>query len=70
MISERSAAQHADFALAGAMAFASSRALQNLCSFILRDHSLELYEQLVLGRRTAWRARKQSLDAGAGKFLD
>jgi hypothetical protein len=52
------------------MSFAPARALQNLRSFIFRDHSLELHEQLVLGRRTARRADKQGLDAGAGELLD
>jgi len=33
-ISERSAAQHADFALASAMSFAAARALQNLRAFV------------------------------------
>src|SRR5262249_4105651 len=70
MVSERSAAQHADFALAGAMSFASARALQHLCSFVIRDHSLELLEQFVLLSRTARRTHKQGLDAGAGKLLN
>src|SRR5260370_41385792 len=69
-IPERSAAQNADFALASAMSFAAARALQNLGSFIFRDHSLELHEQFVLRRRTARRAHKQGLDAGPGGFLD
>src|SRR5260370_23290341 len=69
-ISERSHAQYADFALASAMSFAAARALQNLGSFIFRDHSLELHEQFVLRRRTARRAHKQGLDAGPGEFLD
>src|SRR5258708_7872268 len=52
------------------MSFAAARALQNLGSFIFRDHSLELHEQFVLRRRTARRAHKQGLDAGPGEFLD
>src|ERR1700730_6960368 len=52
------------------MSFAPAPALQNLRSFIFRDHSLELHEQLLLGRRTARRADKQGLDAGAGELLD
>src|SRR5260370_35189547 len=52
------------------MSFAAARALQNLRSFIFRDHSLELHEQFVLRRRTARRAHKQGLDAGAGELLD
>src|SRR5260370_1009847 len=69
-IPERSAAQHADFALSSAMSFAAARARQNLRSFILRDHSLELQEQFILGRRTARRAHKQGLDAGTRELLD
>ena len=52
------------------MSFATARALQNLRAFVLRDHSLELHEQFVLGRRTAWRTHKQGLDAGASELLD
>ena len=52
------------------MSFSAARALQNLRSFILRDHSLELHEQFVLRRRTTRRAHKQGLDAGAGELLD
>ena len=37
-ISERSAAQYANFSLAGAMSFAAARAFQNLRAFVLRDH--------------------------------
>src|SRR5215470_10898067 len=70
MISEWSAAQHADFALTSAMSFASTRALQNLGAFVLRNHPLELHEQFILGRRPAWCAHKQGLDTGAGKLLD
>src|SRR5215831_19233237 len=70
MISEWSAAQHADFALTSAMSFASTRALQNLGAFVLRNHPLELHEQFILGRRTAWCAHKQGLNAGTGKLLD
>src|SRR5215831_17081047 len=70
MISEWSAAQHADFALTSAMSFASTRALQNLGAFVLRNHPLELHEQFILGRRTTWRTHKQGLDIGAGKLLD
>ena len=69
-IPERSAAQHADFALASTMSFATARALQNLCAFVLRDHALELHEQFVLWRRTARRTYKQGLDAGACELLD
>ena len=41
-IPERGAAQHADFTLASAMSFATARALQNLCAFVLCDHALKL----------------------------
>jgi hypothetical protein len=40
-------AQHADFTGASAIAFAASRAFQDLRSFVLGDHALELYEQLL-----------------------
>src|SRR5919198_4374353 len=45
-ISERGAAQHADFTGASAKSFATTRALQNLRAFVLCNHSLKLYEQL------------------------
>jgi hypothetical protein len=52
------------------MSFATARALQNLRAFVLCYHSLELYEQLVLGRRAAWRTHKQGLDAGTSELFD
>jgi len=52
------------------MSFPAARALQNLRSLVFRDHSLELHEQFVLRRRTAWSAHEQSLDAGAGELLN
>ena len=68
-ISERSAAQHANFSLAGAMSFAASRAFQNLRAFVLRDHSLGLHEQFVLWCRTARRAHRVSTPARANSSI-
>ena len=69
-ISKWSATEHADLTLARTMSFAAARPLKNLSEFVFCDHSLELHEQFILGCRTAWRAYKHGLDAGAGKLLD
>jgi hypothetical protein len=41
-----------------------------LSAFVFCNHPLELQKQFILGRRTAWRAHKHRLGAGAGKLLD
>jgi hypothetical protein len=69
-VSEGSPAEHADFSQPSAMPLAAPRALDNLRSFVLGDHALELHQQLILGRRATRRANKQSLNAGASKLLD
>ncbi len=69
-VAERSSAEHADLAQTRAMPLAAARALDDLRALVLGDHSLELHQQLILRCRAARRANKQSLDAGARKFLD
>src|SRR5450759_303429 len=41
--------QHIDVPLAGMMALATARALQDLRALILGDHALKLYEQMIFG---------------------
>jgi hypothetical protein len=52
------------------VALTAARSLQDLSSFVLRYHSLELYEQLIFRAGTLWCFDKQRLDSVAGQFLD
>src|SRR5579863_4258098 len=63
-------AQHADFTGSGPMPFAAPRALQDLRSFVLGDHALELYEQLIFRRDTLGCVHKACLDSLSGQLLD
>src|SRR5438309_4227817 len=69
-VAVRCAAQHADFARAGAVTLATPRALQDLRSLVLGDHALELHEQLIFGRCTLRRIQKACLDAVTSELLD
>jgi hypothetical protein len=69
MVSIGSVAQHAHFARLRSMSFTASRALQDLRSFLFRDHALELYQELIFRTVTWWRVHEQCLDSMASKFL-
>src|SRR6266849_16422 len=69
-VAERRAAQHADFARAGAVTLATPRALEDLRPLVLGDHALELDEQLILGRRTLRRIQKARLHAVTDELFD
>src|SRR5262245_690312 len=69
-VAVRRAAQHADFAGTRTVTLATARALENLRPLVLRDHALELHEQLVLGGRALRRVQKVRLDAMTGELFD
>src|SRR5450755_227730 len=68
-IAVRRAAEYADLALLGAMAFAAARPLQDLGALVFGDHALELQQQLVLGGLRLWSLDEDRLHAVAQPFL-
>ena len=68
-IAIRGAAEYADLALLGAMAFAAARTLQDLGALVFGDHALELQQQLVLGRLRLRRFDEDRLHTVAQPFL-
>src|SRR5664280_1781473 len=63
------AAEYADLALLGTMAFAAARTLQDLSAFVFSDHALELQQQLILGRLRLWCFDEDRLHTMAQPFL-
>src|SRR5215471_13160370 len=69
-IAVRSAAEHIDRSLLGAMAFPAPRALGDLGAFIFGDHPLELYQQLVFRSARRGGLQEDRFDTAAGQLLD
>src|SRR6266478_1033589 len=66
----RSPAHYAYLACLGPMSLTAARSLQNLSSFVLRYHSLELHQQLIFRAGSLRRFDKQRFHPMAGQFLD
>src|ERR1700687_5603075 len=65
-VSIRSAAHNADFTRVGPVSLTTARSLQNLSPFVLRDHSLELHQQLIFRAGSLRRFDKQRFNPIAG----
>src|SRR6266852_2298720 len=66
----RRTAQHADFTGSSAISFAAPRAFQDLRSFVLGDHALELYEQLIFCGGALGCLHEARLHAVSSQLLD
>src|SRR5205807_2970810 len=65
-----SVAQHAYLARLCPVSLAAARALQDLRSFIFRDHALELNQELIFWAVALGRLHEHRLDSVASEFLD
>src|SRR6516164_191332 len=69
-VAVRSAAHYAHLPRVCTVSLATTRALQNLCSFVFRNHALELNQELILRAVALWRLHEQRFDSVAGELFD
>src|SRR4029077_15232282 len=65
-----SAAHYAHLPGMGTVSLATPRALQDLCSFVFRDHALELHQELIFRTVALRRLHEQRFHSVAGKLFD
>ena len=69
-IHRKSAAHYADLSGVCTVSLAASGALQDLCSFVFRNHALELNQELILRAAALRRLHEQGFDSLAGQLFD
>src|SRR5215469_11464891 len=65
-----SAAHYAHLPRVCPMSLATTRALQDLCSFVFRNHALELNQELIFWAVALGRLHEQGFDSVAGELFD
>lgn len=68
-VAVRGSGKYIDRSLLGTMPFATPRALGNLGSFIFREHTLELHQQLIFGRGCGRSLQENQFNSTARQFL-